>query len=158
MEFREEMSAFVRSYAVCQYQKEFPTPCKSEDSHQQMIKNVNAVREVYKQHRYYRRKTAPPVDLASRVQITLLEYGMHADAQSTSKADSTESFEQQQTDEVWPNTLKCSNWCWLNVIIYICRFNTWKQILVSKLSRFRRGGILRVLNDYCNNCAQWKLP
>lgn len=94
------MSAFVRSYAVSQYQKEFPTQDKLENAQKQMMKHVNAVREVYKPHRYYRRKTAPPPDLASRVQITLLEYGMHADAQSADKAEGAESLEQQQIDEV----------------------------------------------------------
>lgn len=94
------MSAFVRSYAVSQYKKEFSTQDKLEDAQRQMMKNVNTVREVYKPHRYYRRKTAPPSDLASRVQITLLEYGMHADAQSANKAEGAESLEQQQIEEV----------------------------------------------------------
>lgn len=79
MEFRQEMSSFVRSYAINQYNKEFPGESASSVAHKKVLQNVETVNEVYKPHRYYRRKTAPPPDLVSRVQITLLEYGMQGE-------------------------------------------------------------------------------
>lgn len=79
MEFRQEMSTFVRSYAINQFNKEFSTDNTNSSTHKKVIQNVEAVNEVYRPHRYYRRKNAPPPDLASRVQITLLEYGLQGE-------------------------------------------------------------------------------
>lgn len=102
MEFREEMSAFVRSYAVNQFDKEFPMQDKEAfDAQKQVLENVNTVQELYKPRRYYRRTNTPPSDLQSRVQITMLEYGLHGDARSTSKSPGTDSFEERQTEEVF---------------------------------------------------------
>ncbi|KAK5642918.1 hypothetical protein RI129_009085 [Pyrocoelia pectoralis] len=98
MEFRQEMSAFVRSYAVSQFSKEFHLKNRNADVERQILCNVNVVKEVYKPHRYYRRKNAPPEDLPSKVQITLLEYGLRGE-RSSSKADS-ESFEHDPTDKL----------------------------------------------------------
>ncbi|CAH0547662.1 unnamed protein product [Brassicogethes aeneus] len=75
MEFRQEMSAFVRLYAVNQFNKEFTLTDKNAEMQQKVLKNVNVVSEIYKPNRYYKRKNAPPADIQSRVQITLLEYG-----------------------------------------------------------------------------------
>uniref|UniRef100_A0A1Y1MZ71 Coiled-coil domain-containing protein 93 n=1 Tax=Photinus pyralis TaxID=7054 RepID=A0A1Y1MZ71_PHOPY len=95
MEFRQEMSAFVRSYAVSQFSKEFHLKNRNADVERQIMNNVNVVKEVYKPHRYYRRKNAPPDDLPSKVQITLLEYGLRGE-RSASKTDS-DSFEHDPT-------------------------------------------------------------
>lgn len=97
MEFRQEMSAFVRLYAVSQFSKEFHLKNRNADVERQILSNVNVVKEVYKPHRYYRRKNAPPDDLPSKVQITLLEYGLRGE-RSSSKTDS-ESFEHDPTDK-----------------------------------------------------------
>lgn len=95
MEFRQDMSAFVRSYAVSQFSKEFHLKNRNADVERQIMNNVNIVKEVYKPHRYYRRKNAPPDDLPSKVQITLLEYGLRGE-RSASKTDS-DSFEHDPT-------------------------------------------------------------
>lgn len=73
MEHRQEMSAFVRSYAVNQFRKQFESDAKGYMS--QMVANLKKVEEVYRPHRYFKRKTVAPPDLVSRVLITLLEYG-----------------------------------------------------------------------------------
>lgn len=76
MEYRQERSEFVRSYAVNQFNKTF-----RGDSHhncENILKNVNTVTEAYRPRRFYKRKnTIAPLDIKSQVQITLLEYGTH---------------------------------------------------------------------------------
>lgn len=86
MEFRQEMSSFVRSYAINQFNKEFPIEKTNKTVHKKILKNVETVNDVYRPHRYYRRKNAPPPDLASRVQITLLEYGLQGELRKKSVA------------------------------------------------------------------------
>lgn len=75
MEFRQEMSEFVRKYAVNQFQKCFGTGTPLSKTEPNILKNVNIVNEIYGPRRYYRRKNAPPADIQTQVQITLLEYG-----------------------------------------------------------------------------------
>ncbi|KAF5278083.1 hypothetical protein FQR65_LT03599 [Abscondita terminalis] len=104
MEFREEMSLYVRSYAVSQFNKEFPLLNKNIDIQKQVLNNVNTVREVYKPHRYYKRKNAPPDDLPSRVQITLLEYGLRGDIHHSIKNE-PDSLEHETVDELDIQTL-----------------------------------------------------
>ncbi|KAF5276525.1 hypothetical protein FQA39_LY06594 [Lamprigera yunnana] len=98
MEFREEMSSYVHSYAVSQFNKEFTLKNKNIDIQNQVLKNVNFIREVYRPHRYYRRKTAPPDDLMSRVQTTLLEYGLRGDIRQIVKNEPNSS-DQDTMDE-----------------------------------------------------------
>lgn len=83
MENREEISSFVRSYAVNQFNKQFETESNKAKNASNILGSLNAVEEVYKPHRYYKRKTAPPPDIDSRVKITLLEYGYKGDARGT---------------------------------------------------------------------------
>ncbi|KAK4877554.1 hypothetical protein RN001_010060 [Aquatica leii] len=99
MEFREEMSLFVRSYAVSQFNKEFPSQNKNADIQKQVLNNVNTIREIYKPHRYYRRKNAPPEDLPSKVQITLLEYGLRGDIHHSIKNE-PDVLEHETMDEL----------------------------------------------------------
>ncbi|KAG5881498.1 hypothetical protein JTB14_001642 [Gonioctena quinquepunctata] len=75
MESREEMSSFVRSFAVNQFNKQFEAKHKKEEVQRKMLQNLQTVSDIYRPHRYYKRKNAPPPDVNSRVQITLLEYG-----------------------------------------------------------------------------------
>ncbi|KAF2896178.1 hypothetical protein ILUMI_09995 [Ignelater luminosus] len=99
MEFRQEMSSFVQSYAVSQFNKEFLLHEKQMDVQKQILENVNTVREVYRPRRYYRRKTAPPDDLQARVQITLLEYGLRGDAlNATTKSNEQDSIDQNASE------------------------------------------------------------
>lgn len=84
MEFRQEMSSFVRLYAINQFNKEFSTKQTTSTAHKIALQNVEKVNEMYRPHRYYRRKNAPPPDLASQVQITLLEYGLQGEMRKKS--------------------------------------------------------------------------
>ncbi|XP_066152519.1 coiled-coil domain-containing protein 93 isoform X2 [Euwallacea fornicatus] len=94
MEARQEKAAFVQSYALYQYEKEFPTKNEDEDKQQGIAKNINVVKEHYRPHRYYKRKNVPPPDILSRVQITLLEYGFRGDQTSKSGPPTRENSEQ----------------------------------------------------------------
>ncbi|XP_063925320.1 coiled-coil domain-containing protein 93 [Zophobas morio] len=78
LEFRQEMSQFVRKYAVKQFQKNFGTSEAQSKSESNILKNINIVNEKYAPRRYYKRKNAPPSDIHDQVQITLLEYGSAA--------------------------------------------------------------------------------
>lgn len=81
------MSSFVRSYAINQFNKEFPIEKANSLAHNKVLYNVQTVNEVYRPHRYYRRKNAPPPDLVSRVQITLLEYGLQGEIRKKAVAN-----------------------------------------------------------------------
>lgn len=99
------MSAFVRSYAVDQFNKLFDVKDKDLEIKKHILKNLNAVSEIYRPQRYYKRKNAPPPDFPSRVQITLLEYdhrgGNNSHGVSSSATSTEESvLEKQQAQEV----------------------------------------------------------
>lgn len=106
MEFRREQSSFVRGYAINQFSKKFAAVAEDQDEMQQqrIVRNVQTVSEVYRPHRYYRRKNAPPPDILSKVQVTLLEYGHkvgeHSDV-SAVQNDESSSLEKQQSREVF---------------------------------------------------------
>lgn len=74
MEYRDEMSEFVKSYAVNQFNKQFKVSSKS-DKIAFVYENIKTVKDFYRPQRYYRRKNAAPEDSDARIQITLLEYG-----------------------------------------------------------------------------------
>lgn len=103
MEFRQEMSSFVRSYAVNQFCKDFPQDV-NKNAQEQVLNNVKKVCEVYRPQRFYRRKNAPPSDLNSRVQVTLLEYGLKGELQRSKSVDDDTSnssvVEEDRMDEV----------------------------------------------------------
>lgn len=82
MEFRQEISFFVESYAVNQFDKQFRLKNKQSDIEKLILENINTVNELYRPHRHYRRKTAPPEDLQTKVQVTLLEYGQRGDTKN----------------------------------------------------------------------------
>lgn len=105
MEYRQERAEFVTSYAINQYQKEFRTLDKNLETQRNVLKNVNTIAEVYKPQRYYKRKSAPPEDIQTRVQITLLEYGLRGDVKRSSLEESEEeTLESQQLEEVLINS------------------------------------------------------
>ncbi|CAH1970701.1 unnamed protein product [Acanthoscelides obtectus] len=74
-EYRIEMAGRVRQYAISQFNKSFAPEQKDVDTKNNMLESMKIVSEVYRPHRYSKRKTAPPADIESRVQLTLLEYG-----------------------------------------------------------------------------------
>lgn len=127
MEFRQEMSSFVRSYAINQFNKEFPLEKPNKTAHKKILENVATVNEVYRPHRYYRRKNAPPPDLPSRVQITLLEYGLQGESRKKAIAADANGLNVSDggLDEV--KFLFCRSEClfWLFILIlfaFVCIF------------------------------------
>lgn len=78
LECRQEVASFVRACAIDQFNKKFPILDKNHEEHSTLLENLNLVSEIYRPHRYYKRKNAGQVDLKSQLQITLLEYG-HSD-------------------------------------------------------------------------------
>lgn len=83
MEFRQEISEFVRSFAVSQYNKQFALQSGQTEAQKQILSNVKAVRYVYRPRRFYRSKNPPPDDIEARVHIALLEYGFRGDLTCT---------------------------------------------------------------------------
>lgn len=79
MEFRGKMSAFVRTFAVNQFMKTFQQTMKHQAFEKIVLQNVKTVSEIYRPHRLYKKKNISLPDLHSRVQITLLEYGLDGD-------------------------------------------------------------------------------
>lgn len=102
MEFRQEMSEFVRSFALNQFNKQFKTVSSQADIEVKIAQNIHAVQEIYRPRRYYKRKSAPPTDIESRVQVTLLEYDYRGgEIQGTTGGDTSGGvLEKQQTQEV----------------------------------------------------------
>ncbi|XP_076253337.1 coiled-coil domain-containing protein 93 isoform X1 [Rhynchophorus ferrugineus] len=104
MEAREEKSSFVRLYAINQFNKAFMITEKTEEKLSQTLENLKIVNEVYRPQRYYKRKNAPPPDILSRVQITLLEYGYRGstikstadDSRDDEKKEARASIEEEQ--------------------------------------------------------------
>lgn len=101
MEFRSEHAQFVRSYAVNQFNKQFSNKNQTNDEQKQILNNINIVKQIYRTVRYYKRKHAPPNEIDSRVQITLLEYGDKFDQQNQSI--------KQQPNELLENNLVTIN-------------------------------------------------
>ncbi|XP_018569500.1 coiled-coil domain-containing protein 93 isoform X2 [Anoplophora glabripennis] len=103
MEYRQEMSVFVRSYADNQFNKQFDVKDKDSEIKRHVLENINTVSEIYRPQRYYKRKNAPPPDFPSRVQITLLEYDHRGgNAHGTGSAAGTSGegvLEKQQAQE-----------------------------------------------------------
>lgn len=58
----------------------------------------------FRPHRYYKRKNAPPPDILSRVQITLLEYGFRGGEKS--KQLSKTGKDDSQKDHDHPSTIE----------------------------------------------------
>ncbi|XP_060534977.1 coiled-coil domain-containing protein 93 isoform X2 [Cylas formicarius] len=100
VEFRQEQAAFVRAYAVNQFNKEFLVGNEKESS-KKVLENLKLVQEAYRPQRRYKRKNAPPPDVASRVQITLLEYGyrLGENSQTSLKDGQSDLPIQQQLEE-----------------------------------------------------------
>ncbi|XP_049819343.1 coiled-coil domain-containing protein 93 isoform X2 [Aethina tumida] len=96
MEFRQERAAFVRSYAINQFNKDFPIHNQTKETEEKMLDNVKCVNDVYRPNRYYKRKNAPPPDIQSRVQITLLEYGHRAKSEIAQLNDKERKKEEEE--------------------------------------------------------------
>jgi hypothetical protein len=75
MEYRQEMSEFVRCYAVNQFNKCYGINTILSNSEPNMVRSIATVSEIYDPRRYYKRKNAPPPDIHAQVQVTLMEYG-----------------------------------------------------------------------------------
>ncbi|CAG9759776.1 unnamed protein product [Ceutorhynchus assimilis] len=104
MEARQEKFAFVRSYAINQYEKEFPCRSKNNETGKIIDDNLKTVEEVYRPRRYYKRKNAPPPDVLSRLRITLLEYGFRDSGKS--KQSSVSSSEEQRSQKAQPANIR----------------------------------------------------
>ncbi|XP_050304813.1 coiled-coil domain-containing protein 93 isoform X2 [Anthonomus grandis grandis] len=105
LEARQEKSEFVRSYAVSQYDKMFPSKDLTVNDNKNVRRNLDTVEEVYRPHRYFKRKNVPPPDILSRVQITLLEYGFRggnkirkSEEDQKEGETSTESLQEEQDE------------------------------------------------------------
>ncbi|VEN49361.1 unnamed protein product [Callosobruchus maculatus] len=98
-EYRKEMAETVRQYAVSQFCKAFPLVQENMDAKKKILENIRRVTEAYRPHRYHKRKTAPPPDIESRVDLTLLEYehrgGLRLIAPNNDEVDA-ELIQQQQ--------------------------------------------------------------
>lgn len=78
LECRQEVAAFVRKCAIDQFDKKFDIQDENKQKRQNLLNNIHLIAEVYRPHRYYRKKNVGPCETASQLQITLLEYG-HSD-------------------------------------------------------------------------------
>lgn len=117
MEYRQERAAFVHSYAINQYHKAFAPPNKQPTGKtEQIMCNINSINEVYRPRRCFKRKTGPPADFSSQVQVTLLEYGMRG-KMTASKSTESEEVEEQESNEV-----KISLSCEI-AVCYRCAYN-----------------------------------
>lgn len=96
------MSAFVKSYAINQFNKHFDIKSSKSQNYDSAFSNIKAVQEVYRPRRYYRRKNAPPDDKETRIQITILEYGRRANTTVPSRTNDLdeEIMEDRKTEEV----------------------------------------------------------
>lgn len=115
MENRQEISSFVRSYAINQFKKQFEPEPKYPQYRRNILNNLNKVEEIYGPRRYFKRKTAPPPNIDSRVQITLLEYGLKSDTRGAqTEVIDDKDQETEQIEEV-RNT---DFWCFLMRLLY----------------------------------------
>lgn len=101
MEFRQEMSAFVKSYALNQFNKTFHQ--QQEKTDLDIKNNIKTVQDVYRPKRYYRRKNAPPDNYETKIQITILEYGNKNNkcATNTNNKDLSAEVIENQKEEVF---------------------------------------------------------
>lgn len=101
MEFRQEMSNFVESFAINQFNKHFQVENKQAQATKKVLENINTVNNLYRPYRHYKRKTAPPEDLQSRIQVTLLEYGQRGDLKNVvADASPEDIMKENETEEV----------------------------------------------------------
>lgn len=100
MEFRGKMSAFVRSYAVNQFMKTFHQAKKHGAFQKLVLQNVKTVSEIYRPHRLYKKKNVSLPDLQSKVQITLLEYGLDGDVHQKINLGNSNSIPQFTEDDI----------------------------------------------------------
>jgi hypothetical protein len=119
VETREEMWHFVRSFAVGHFNKSCSLPEEQRILMQQdnVLRNLRAIKEVYRPQRHFRRKDASPEEEESRVQSTVLQYGykqtvatpvLSAESgetsQETSTVQQTERLEEQQIETLMKST------------------------------------------------------
>ncbi|XP_056644127.1 coiled-coil domain-containing protein 93 [Diorhabda sublineata] len=78
LECRQDVAAFVRKCAIDQFDKKFDIQDEIKQKKRNLLNNIRLLEEVYRPHRYYRKKNVGPSETVSQLQITLLEYG-HSD-------------------------------------------------------------------------------
>ena len=123
MEFRQEMSSFVRKYAINQFEKEYALKDKRSKAHQQVLGNISEVKEFYRPRRYYRRKYPPTSSesLSTRVQMTLLEYGHFGVQKSgSSKVSQSSDKTDEQTEGVNYFYNFLLRFATINIYIFVC--------------------------------------
>lgn len=125
MEFRQEMSAFVKSYAVNQFNKHYNATSFKNPNYDIVYNNIKTVQDVYRPRRYYKRKNAPPNDNETKIQITILEYGRRGNTTVPSRTNVlTEEFiEDRKTEEV--SLLLCINFVYYFPVLFnfACNFS-----------------------------------
>lgn len=128
MEFRQEMSAFVKAYAINQFNKNFSKPDLSKAS-DQIFRNIKTIQDVYRPKRYFRRKNAPPEDNSTKIQITILEYGFRGISSGnknvpSSKPDnqdlSSEIIEGPKDEEVYLEIYLCFLCFFISLFLFFC--------------------------------------
>lgn len=118
------MSAFVKSFGVNQFNKNFVTIDSEKNKRNNSIySNIKTVQNIYRPQRYYRRKNAPPDDKEARIQITILEYGRRTNITVPSRQNdvSPEVLEDQKVEEVCSVIIGCF-WCYFFIIFLWCYF------------------------------------
>lgn len=99
MEYREEQSEFVKSYAVMQFNKQFKL--NKYDELNASFSNIKTIKEFYRPQRFYRRKNTLFGSNESKIQITLLEYGQRGSfLLLTSPLTISQNIEDQRKEEV----------------------------------------------------------
>lgn len=79
------------------------------------------VLETYRPRRYYKRKTTPPDELSSRVQITLLEYGLHGVSNSIANRTAGTDSINDENPEVRIGSIELKNGvhlCFCLIIVF----------------------------------------
>ncbi|KAL3284946.1 hypothetical protein HHI36_019077 [Cryptolaemus montrouzieri] len=75
LEFRTDTSDFVYSYALSQFEKDFPQHLELSEKQKKLLGNVKTVNEIYRPCRVLRKRYAlPSKDSKSNIQITVFEY------------------------------------------------------------------------------------
>nr|CAH7735399.1 unnamed protein product [Callosobruchus chinensis] len=106
-EYRKEMAETVRQYAVSQFCKAFRPVQENMEAKKKMLENMRTVAKVYQPHRYHKRKTVPPSDIESRVDLTLLEYGHRGGLRLIAPTDDEVDAELiQQQKEIYQKKLQ----------------------------------------------------
>ncbi|XP_017775729.1 PREDICTED: coiled-coil domain-containing protein 93 isoform X2 [Nicrophorus vespilloides] len=105
MEFREKMSASLRRFAIKQFNRDFDNSTVESKKTDEIFENLCTVNEMYRPHRYYKRKTSQSDNIDSNIKITLLEYGLRGSRNiaQNKKDNGVEESTSDQYDQILNN-------------------------------------------------------